>query len=54
MGNTEQDGTGGSSTEEKNLGILFQTISEKRKTLGIPFQTIFGGEKPQNSVLNYF
>jgi hypothetical protein len=32
--------------EEKNLGIQFQTISQKRKTLGIPFQTISQKRKP--------
>ncbi len=31
--------------EEKNFGIPFWTISQKRKTLGIPFQTIFRWEK---------
>ncbi len=38
--------------EEKNLRILFWTISWKRKTLGIPCQTIFGCYKPQISVPN--
>jgi hypothetical protein len=33
-------------TEEKNLGIKFQTISRKRKTLEIPFQTISWRRKP--------